>query len=388
MPKLLVGIRYMLIVLPAVGSMYVERYAAGGLFVCLALLLLWIAVLRRLRLPDWTALPLLWAETGYGAWLAWRYDGFMFLVLFAAALSFERLEQRPGFRAPVYWALQLALLNVALAGRPPLLWASAAGLFAAFALVLLHAGSAVHGKAELEQLYDQLRRKHYELDEARERLADYAAKVEAIAQAEERNRISRDIHDELGHKLIRLKMMAEAAVRVGQQQPGQGVAMLESIRDQLGDSMELLRATVRRLKPDEAIASSYTLDRLIAELGEENGIAVSQEIAGFPVPLYPSLHFVLYRNAKEAVTNAIRHGAATEVRIALHYGVSALRMRISNNGVQPQERAAWGMGLQGMEERTRLVGGSLQVEDNGPFAVTTVVPLYRETLEAQKEGVE
>nr|WP_240343829.1 sensor histidine kinase [Paenibacillus sp. SYP-B3998] len=233
-------------------------------------------------------------------------------------------------------------------------------------------------KDEVELLYDHLRRQHYELDDARLRLIDYARKVEHIAQADERNRISHDIHDDLGHKLIRLKMMMEAAIRILPTQPQQGMEMLNTIRDQMTESMELLRATVRRLKPNEVDLQTYSLNKLIEDLISNSGITIELEILGMPYALYPSLEFILYRNAQEAVTNAIRHGGATQVFIALTYESKQIIMNISNNGKLPDSTHIKGIGLTGMEERTGLIGGQLNISMQERFAVTTVLPTYRQ----------
>lgn len=67
-------------------------------------------------------------------------------------------------------------------------------------------------RGQLEQVYDELRSKHYELQEAREQLLLFTKQLEGVAQAEERTRISRQLHDDIGHRMIRTKMMSEAAL--------------------------------------------------------------------------------------------------------------------------------------------------------------------------------
>ena len=147
-------------------------------------------------------------------------------------------------------------------------------IFIALAIISFQLQRMKKNKDDVELLYDQLRKQHYALDEARLQLMDYARKVENIAQTEERNRISHDLHDDLGHKLIRLKMMMEASLSILPSQPSKGTDMLGSVRDQLGESMELLRSTVRGLKPDEHSLQSYTLSKLIDGLTRENGITL------------------------------------------------------------------------------------------------------------------
>ncbi|WP_436756410.1 sensor histidine kinase, partial [Streptomyces sp. URMC 124] len=87
---------------------------------------------------------------------------------------------------------------------------------------------------------------------------------------------------------------------------------------------------------------------------------------------------VLYKNAREAITNALRHGGATHVRIFLHYGEDEVRMEVSNNGKVPEPadgpdlgQGKQGIGFSGMLERTKVVGGTLMVQQSAPFTVIT-----------------
>ncbi|MFD0697240.1 sensor histidine kinase [Paenibacillus sp. GCM10027628] len=367
--------RYMLILIPAIASMYLENYASYGRFVFCTLLLIWIADLRRTAWLASYSFVILLIEIGFGAWMSYTYGGLLFITFYSTQLSYVQLAGSQ-FRY-VCLTLQLILLNITMHGQPASHYVIANLIFIAVTLLLLQLLFTAQNKEEVEMVYDRLRRKHYELDEARMQLIDYARKVENIAQADERNRISRDIHDDLGHKLIRLKMMMEAGIRILPTQQQQGMDMMLSVRDQLTESMELLRSTVRRLKPDEETMQSYSLNRLIDELIRDSGIKVDVEMEGMPYALYPSLEFILYRNAQEAVTNAIRHGAATQVRIQLSYESKQVTMNISNNGTLPPDTSIKGLGISGMEERAKLIGGQLFVSVDERYNVTTVLPTYR-----------
>jgi two-component system, NarL family, sensor kinase len=364
-------IRYMLILLPAIGSMYLESYSSYGSFTFFALLLLFVVELRRSVLPSRYHSIALLVEIGFSAWLSYHFEGIMFLAFFSTLLS--NVNVRSSRHKIFFIPIQFGALNLSLYGRPPLIWATADLMFITLALLLLYVSSTVQDKANVEVLYDELRRKHYELDEARVRLMDYAKQVEGMAQVEERNRISRDIHDDLGHKLIRLKMMMEAAIHILPTQQEKGMEMIHTVKDQLTESMELMRTTVRRLKPDERVVQSYSLEKLIEDFGKENGIRIRYEINGLPYPLYPSLEIILYRNAQEAITNAIRHGSATEVTIKVSYEPKQVIMQVFNNGILAESNSK-GLGLSGMEERTKLVGGKLMIAAEDHFTITTLLP--------------
>ncbi|OPH47745.1 hypothetical protein BC351_10885 [Paenibacillus ferrarius] len=365
--------RYLLILIPAVASMFLESYMSNGAYVFVILLFLWIAELRRIVFSKSAWMLLL--EIGFSGWLSYHYDGILFILFYSTLLSYiPSMNQGTRFS---FLGIQIIVLNLSLHNQSGNDYVIANLIFLATSMLLLHMQRINQNKDDVELLYDQLRRQHYELDEARSQLMDYARQVENIAQIEERNRISRDIHDELGHKLIRLKMMMEASLRIIPTQPSKGMEMLASVRDQLTEGMEMLRSTVRRLKPDEDSLQTYSLDRLIEDLTQENGISIEVALEGMPYVLYPSLSFILYRNAQEAITNAIRHGSATRVNIQLTYEPKQITMRITNNGKTPQAPYVKGIGMKGMEERSKLIGGHLFVTIEDHYAITTVLPTFR-----------
>jgi signal transduction histidine kinase len=207
-------------------------------------------------------------------------------------------------------------------------------------------------------------------------MQDYASQVEYNAQIEERNRIAKDIHDDLGHRLIRVKMMSEAALHLFDADASKARRTVEQIRDQLQDSMELMRRTVRKLAADgEKDARRYALDRLVEESAAALGITVSFRVTGNPRPLYPSMELILFKNAQEAITNAVRHGKATAVTVDLEFLAASVALTIANNGCLPSEPLEAGLGIKGMKERIALIWGRLEWQKSDRFSVTTTLPL-------------
>nr|CUX79070.1 Nitrate/nitrite sensor protein NarX [Niallia circulans] len=371
---MLLLLRYALILFPAVSTAYMLPLEQSGQLAFYTLVLLAIAEISRSWLPRRAQNLAAAAEMLFVTWLSLQMEGMMFACHYSTLTAYM-LKERSGLR----WfllALQVVLLNGSLTAHPDMELKLTANLLLATGALLLY-GWAETGdrKRELEQVYDELRSKAYELDATRRRLVEYAGKVEQLAQTEERTRISHEIHDDLGHKLIRLKMMLEAIIRISPGQPEKGMEMTRSVRDQLTEAMDTLRRMVRRMKPPAEEGQSFSLKRLIEDFAADPQLQIRCEIAGMPRPLYPSLEIVLYRNAQEAVTNALRHGQATEVLIELSFEESNVSMTVSNNGTLPDSAAVGrGLGLSGMEERTRLVGGELRIQTGGRFAVTTLVP--------------
>ncbi|WP_145414134.1 sensor histidine kinase [Paenibacillus xylanexedens] len=237
---------------------------------------------------------------------------------------------------------------------------------------------AAHRRQQLEHVYDELRHKHYELQEARAQLLLFSKQLEDAAQAEERIRISRQLHDDIGHRLIRTKMMSEAALLTLPLNNEQGTELVKQIRDQLAASMDDMRNTLHKLRPDFHASDAYALDRLLEEVGRDTGIQTHYEIIGQPHALYPSMQIVLFKNAKEAVTNAIKHGKATSIRLQLAFGHQEIRMSISNDGSTHSlldTSVTTGLGHEGMRQRTQFIGGTIEVQSVAPYTVITRIPI-------------
>jgi len=347
-----------------------------GWYVLFVLLLIGCAELRRFVTYAPMQIYLLIGELAYIAWLSVTYQGTMFIAFFSTLVSILALH-RAVERIIAMLAGFAGLIALFLWSYPnePVLQVSVGAFYIAASVLLIQIAKTRHAQLDALRLNDELRRKHYQLEEARGQLLDYASKVQIAAQLEERNRISRDIHDELGHKLIRLKLMMDAAMQIMAIQPEKGMELLESVREQLAESMEMLRATVRRLKPVDGDLRSYSLEKLARDIRLDTGLVVDYEVSGMPYMLYPSLEVVLFRNAQEAITNAIRHGDATHIAIAVHYEPYQVTMNVSNNGHVPDVNAGRGLGLSGMEERTALVGGKLDFSFAHPFTVQTTLPV-------------
>lgn len=223
-----------------------------------------------------------------------------------------------------------------------------------------------------QSAYDLLRGHNYELEKAKQDMIQFSRMVEIMAQMEERSRIAHDLHDELGHQLIRLKMMMDASVEVIEARPDQSKKLFLQVRDQLSQSMELMRATVQRLKPRHFDVKSYSLKRLVEE-HQKDPISIDYSISGRPTELYPSMEITFYRNAKEAIANAIRHGQASIITLHLHFGAKHVTLDVRNNGAVP-EMIEPGMGLQGMKDRAEALGGRLEVLTAEGITLRTIIP--------------
>lgn len=230
---------------------------------------------------------------------------------------------------------------------------------------------------EVETLYDQNRRYSYQLEDTKRRLEDYSKRVERLSQLEERNRISGEIHDTLGHRLTGLLMYLEAAMRVMAVNREEGSGMLQSVRDNLRESIDILRQTVRGMRPKEYSSRALSIEGMLRSFSKKTGTDMEFQIKGTPVKLLTGAELALYKNACEAVTNSVQHGKAKKIQVELSFLPQRVELRVRDNGTGCKEICK-GMGISGMEERAALLGGHVEVSSGQGFEVVTVLPMQYE----------
>jgi signal transduction histidine kinase len=194
--------------------------------------------------------------------------------------------------------------------------------------------------------------------------------AEQNARVEERNRIARDIHDSVGHRLTALIMKLEMlAIQTCNDDYRELKKMAE---ESLGET----RQAVKALQADESEGIA-TVVNLIRKLEAESQIVVQFTIQQgvLTVPLSNEHSVVLYRVIQEALTNTMRHGRSREVRVVL--GKSAIgdvTFEITNS-IHHHQPIEFGFGLTNMRKRVEEVKGRLDVyQKDNLFYVSGVIP--------------
>ena len=200
-----------------------------------------------------------------------------------------------------------------------------------------------------------------------------AANAALSAQERERERIARDLHDEVNQALTAL-LLRLAAVR--RQAPDPEVAAeLAEIGSLISRAMSELLDLARGLRPTprDALGLKAALATLVEEVEREAGIAAGFEAEGELDGVPDDVQLVTYRVAQEAVTNVIQHADAGHLRVRLIGAADgAIELRVSDDGTgYAGGRSNERLGIAGMRERALLCGGELTVESE-PGAGTRV----------------
>ena len=200
-----------------------------------------------------------------------------------------------------------------------------------------------------------------------------AANAALSAQERERERIARDLHDEVNQALTALLLRLEAVRR---QAPDPEVAAeLAEIGSLISRAMSELLDLARGLRPTtlDDLGLKAALATLVEEVEREAGIAAGFEAEGELDDVPDDVQLVTYRVAQEAVTNVIQHADAGHLRVRLIGAADgAIELRISDDGTgYAGGRSNERLGIAGMRERALLCGGELTVESE-PGAGTRV----------------
>lgn len=178
--------------------------------------------------------------------------------------------------------------------------------------------------------------------------------TEAVAR-NERTRIARDLHDQMGHHLVALTMHLQVLEK---KLPDAALPELGQARDLARDLFEDVRATLLQLRQDQSDFGEL-LERMLANIPY---LKYDVEIDSELMMLDAQLASCLLRVVQEAITNALKHSDASRMRVLLrrddHGGI---RMEVQDNGrVVRLAEFGSGLGLGGLEERVIELGGHLQ----------------------------
>lgn len=202
---------------------------------------------------------------------------------------------------------------------------------------------------------------------AEEAIQELAKRI-VLAQEEERQRISRELHDEAGQALTALKIgleIIQGEVPSGEEGLRQNLAEAIALTDTTRDR---IRQLARGLRPPalDTVGLNLTLEDFCENFGRLTQLAISYQGTS-NLQLLDAANICLYRVLQEALTNVAKHAQATQVRVKLWADETAVHLSIVDNGLGFEGQTAVarlktvGLGLLGMQERVELLGGQLEL---------------------------
>jgi signal transduction histidine kinase len=310
-------------------------------------------------------LALAWAQLGTGGWL--RHHGVEALLLLTAMTVLSELALRA--------SEQLTYLVF-----PPLIWAALRlGRRGATVAVAVAAGFAIWettrrvGPFAYQSItYSILGTQLYiavssistlcltaAVSERQAFAARLAASRARLVEATdtERRRIERNLHDGAQQRLTALVVRLHIAADEAREEPGRAAGALASAEGELEQAIEELRELAHGIHP--TVLTTLGLERALATMAARSAIPI--RLLELPASrLDPTAEATAYFVASEAVTNACKHAAASEIAIRAVAARGILRVEIADDGRGGADECA-GAGLQGLRDRVEAIGGTLDV---------------------------
>ena len=187
------------------------------------------------------------------------------------------------------------------------------------------------------------------------------------ATLRERNRIAREIHDNVGHLLSRTILLTGAAKTVNQDKNME--SLLEGLDTSLNSAMNSIRSSVHNLHDE-----SETLREITEGIIKDFENCTMEYDMSEIIP--NKIKYCFAAIIKEALSNVIKHSNATAVKIVLREHPALYQLCIEDNGKGYSEKEAdsKGIGLKNMQERVTSLGGTLQINGKNGFRIFAVIP--------------
>lgn len=187
------------------------------------------------------------------------------------------------------------------------------------------------------------------------------------AREDEKSRLARELHDELGALLTAVKLDAARLKRVMGAPSPEALARLEHLNQTVNQGIELKRRIIEDLRPSSLsnLGLVSALEILLREHAERSELRVESDL--HPVNLGESGEITVYRLVQEALTNTAKHAAAGRIHVCLQpaerQGVLGAQVRVADDGkgFDPAVRPGSAHGLMGMRYRVEAEGGAMQV---------------------------
>lgn len=232
---------------------------------------------------------------------------------------------------------------------------------------------AAQQKCELEQ---EITKRQQTEAELRERESEVQRAYSNLA------RLGRDLHDDVIQSLYATGMGLAGAAKLCRTHPDAAVARLEQAQQLLGETIHEVRSFLTGMEPEPIPGQSFhqAMEELVARMRASYPCAATIAIAEPPaqkLSLRERAHLLQF--AREALSNALRHGQATQVRLELVEGGAGFIFSVADNGqgFDPASVGKSGRGLSNLEEHARSIGGRLTVSSTPGRGTAVILTLSR-----------
>ncbi|WP_338449767.1 sensor histidine kinase [Niallia oryzisoli] len=228
---------------------------------------------------------------------------------------------------------------------------------------------------KMKKLIDSIQEKNLALEQ-------YSKRIEELTIMEERNRVSQDLHDTVGHIFTSVITSLDALPFVMKANQEEAENNIKEISNLARKGLDDVRKTIHQLSPMEShqsLAASFR--QVISEFMKHTGTDVDFQIEGSEREIGERAKYTLIRCLQEALTNAKRHGQATQVFVEISFEDDALILQVTDNGAGTESLDP-GFGITTMKDRIRSLNGviSMESEKNKGTKIRCSIPLVKEVV--------
>jgi signal transduction histidine kinase len=256
------------------------------------------------------------------------------------------------------------------------------GVIIIFSILLNYISRLYNTKKEAQRLYDKLRVSEENLIEANNRLEEYLSSIEELTIVKERNRISREIHDSVGHALSTAMIQLSAMEVIASKEGSVLKETIINLRSFINDSFKDVKRAVKELKSDEYdnYRGIIRIQDLCKNFEKMSGIKVDPIVCKGNWTLSTKQSTHLYRIAQEVLSNSLRHGKGTKIKVIMNFTENDFVISFKDNGIGTDTVKESGFGLKNIRERAEEIEGIVDIssEIGNGFFVKIVVPRERE----------
>ena len=247
-------------------------------------------------------------------------------------------------------------------------------VFIVYMIILMR--NQMKENARIALLNIQLETANAKLKEMNAQLQDYAQMQEKMGETKERNRIAREIHDTLGHTMTGLSAGIDACIAMIDFSVDETKKQLNKISKVARQGIQDIRRSVNKLRPDalEHLNLEAALEKMMEEMMEVSDVAIRYQCEVPVLKFNPDEEDAIYRVVQEGITNAIRHGKASNIEINIKKENKWLILSIQDDGVGCEEIKS-GFGLIHIRERIQMLNGEVTYDGSHGFHIVAKIPI-------------
>lgn len=206
-----------------------------------------------------------------------------------------------------------------------------------------------------------------------------------LVREEERSKLARDLHDELGGILVSAKMDVDWVEQRLREHDPEGAAKLERTQKALADAVKIKRRIIEELRPTllDNLGLSAALDWQVHEICNAAGLTCTIATPGDDQAIPPPVSIALYRILQEALTNIVKYARARNVHVTLGLTPDNVMLTIEDDGIGIADKAPGDRlshGIAGMRQRVRALRGEFSIgrRPEGGTLIRANIPLPRQ----------